>query len=89
MACKCIGWVALLLTVIGALNWGLWGFFQFDLVALLCNGNTTTAARVVYSIVGLAGLFTLKKLCCCKKKCPCDGSCSCCKKDKNSSGCCK
>ncbi len=93
--CKFVGWIALLLTVIGALNWGLWGFFQFDLVAMLFKGNTTMAARVVYSIIGLAGLYSLKKLCCCsKKKCPCachkgEGTCGGCCKDKDSSGCCK
>jgi uncharacterized membrane protein YuzA (DUF378 family) len=82
---KCVlSWVALALTIIGALNWGLWGFFQFDLVAWLFQGNTTSASRVVYSIVGLAGVYSLRKLCC-KKKCPCN--CSCCK-DKKSS-CCK
>ncbi len=91
--CKCVGWLALLLTVIGALNWGLWGFFQFDLVAMLCKGNTTMAARAVYSIIGLAGLYSLRKLCCCKKKCPCEchkgNGPTGCGKDKDSSGCCK
>lgn len=95
MKCKCIGWIALALAILGALNWGLWGFFQFDLVAMLFKGNTTMASRVVYSIIGLAGLYSLKKLCCCSKKCPCNSSCCCkskcpcdcpCCKDKN---CCK
>lgn len=83
---KCVlSWVALALTVLGALNWGLWGFFQFDLVAWLFKGNTTQMSRFIYSIIGLAGVYSLRKLCCCKKKCPCN--CPCCK-DKNSS-CCK
>ena len=44
------------LIVIGALNWGLWGFFQFDLVAWACGGNTATLSRVIYGLIGLAGL---------------------------------
>lgn len=88
MGCKCVGWIALALTVVGALNWGLWGFFQFDLVAWLLKGNTTVASRIVYAIIGLAGLYSLKKLCCCKKKSPCNGSCAC-SKDKTDSTCCK
>jgi uncharacterized membrane protein YuzA (DUF378 family) len=48
---------ALALTTIGALNWGLWGLFQFDLVAALCGGQTAPLSRVVYSLVGLAGVI--------------------------------
>lgn len=92
MKCKYTAWVAMALTIIGALNWGLWGFFQFDLVAWLFNGNTTAISRIVYSIVGIAGLISIKHLFCCpKKKCPCD--CPCCKGDSCDStkktGCCK
>ena len=46
----------LTLAIIGAINWGLWGFFQFDLVAAIFGGQTAPAARVVYSLVGVAGL---------------------------------
>jgi len=83
---KCyLSWVALALTVIGALNWGLWGFFQFDLVAWLFNGNTMLMSRIVYSVVGIAGLFTLRKLWCCSKSC--SSSCNCgCHKDKGRCG---
>lgn len=49
--------IALVLIIIGALNWGLVGFLQFDLVAAIFGNATTMAARVVYSIVGLAGLY--------------------------------
>jgi uncharacterized membrane protein YuzA (DUF378 family) len=90
MNCKSVGWIAMALTIIGALNWGLWGFFQFDLVAWLFKGNTTVMSRIVYSVVGLAGLISLKHLfgCCSKKQCPCD--CSCCKGNgSGKSGCCK
>ena len=69
-ALKGIAW---LLVIVGALNWGLWGFFQFDFVAWLFKGNTTWLARLVYAVIGLAGLLSLKAFCCCccKKKCAC------------------
>lgn len=51
--------VVLALILVGAINWGLWGFFQFDLVAAIFGGQSSTASRVVYSIVGLAGLYGL------------------------------
>ena len=69
--------IALILILVGALNWGLWGFFQRDLVAAIFGGNTSALSRIVYSLVGLAGLWGLsflgkwKALCCssgCKKK---------------------
>jgi uncharacterized membrane protein YuzA (DUF378 family) len=96
MKCKYTAGIALALAVIGALNWGLWGFFQFDLVAWLFGGNTTGVSRVIYSIIGLAGLVSIRILMCCKKcGCPCHEKeghdMSCCDKDKkkNRSGCCK
>ncbi|MDD4036410.1 MAG: DUF378 domain-containing protein [Bacilli bacterium] len=50
---------ALVLTIIGAINWGLVGLFQFDLVASLFGGMDTVLSRIVYSLVGLAGLVNL------------------------------
>ena len=50
---------ALVLTIIGALNWGLIGLFQFDLVASLFGGQDALLSRVIYSLVGLAGLINL------------------------------
>jgi len=80
---KCLNFLALLLIIIGALNWGLWGFFQFDVVAWLCGGNTTWVARFVYAIVGLAGVWSLGFLGKCKAICCGD-------ENKGSgSGCCK
>ncbi len=70
---KCVKTLAVVLVIIGAINWGLWGFFQFDLVAFVFGGNTKALARVVYSIVGLAGLYSLKMLGCCCKSCGCSG----------------
>ena len=48
--------LALTLAVIGALNWGLVGLLQYDLVAHLFGGQDAPGSRVVYSLVGLAGL---------------------------------
>jgi hypothetical protein len=56
---KFISFLALVLIIVGALNWGLWGFFQYDFVADLFKGNTTMLARVVYGLVGLAGIWSL------------------------------
>ncbi|WP_156183225.1 DUF378 domain-containing protein [Mesobacillus campisalis] len=50
---------ALVLTIIGAINWGLVGFFQFDLVATLFGGQDAALSRIVYGLVGLAGLINL------------------------------
>jgi hypothetical protein len=49
-------WLALILILVGALNWGLVGVFEFDLVAALF-GPMTVISRVVYSLVGLAALY--------------------------------
>ncbi len=48
-------WIALVLVVVGAVNWGLVGLFQFDLVAALF-GPASVLSRLVYSLVGLAGV---------------------------------
>jgi len=56
---KGLGLVALILVVVGAVNWGLVGLAQFDLVAALFGGPSTLISRVVYSLVGLAGVTIL------------------------------
>jgi hypothetical protein len=53
---KTLDVVALILMIVGGLNWGLVGLFRFDLVAALF-GEMTTASRVVYTLVGLAALY--------------------------------
>ncbi len=53
---KKIDVLAAVLVVVGALNWGLVGLFGFDLVATLL-GDATSGARLVYTLVGLAGIF--------------------------------
>ncbi|KAA9019941.1 DUF378 domain-containing protein [Niallia endozanthoxylica] len=50
--------IALFLTIIGAINWGLIGFFGFNLVESLF-GDGTTLSRIIYSLVGIAGLINL------------------------------
>ena len=54
--------VALTLSIVGALNWGSIGLFGFDLVAFLFGGQTGTISRVVYTLVGLAGLWCITLL---------------------------
>lgn len=54
--------IALILTIIGAINWGAVGLFQFDLVAWLLGGQTAMLSRIVYTIVGLAGLWCISLL---------------------------
>ncbi len=56
---KALGLVALLLVVVGAVNWGLVGLAQFDLVAALFGGSASLGSRLVYSLVGLAGVILL------------------------------
>jgi hypothetical protein len=56
---KTVHWVALLLAIIGAINWGLVGLFQFDLVAAILGGMDSGPSRVVYTLVGLAGIVLL------------------------------
>lgn len=52
-------WIALALVIIGALNWGLIGFFGYDLVTAVFNGNMFWVARVIFGLVGIAGLWSL------------------------------
>lgn len=51
--------IALVLTIIGAINWGLIGFFQFDLVAAIFGGQESGLSRIIYGLVGIAGLINL------------------------------
>jgi len=54
--------VALILSIIGSLNWGLVGIFRFDLVAWLFGGQSSIFSRIIYTIVGLAGLWCVSFL---------------------------
>ena len=52
----------LLLVIVGALNWGLMGLFQLDVVATLFAGPQSTLSRIIYILVGLSGLYQIGPL---------------------------
>ncbi len=54
--------IALILSIIGSINWGLVGIFQFDLVAWLFGGQSAVFSRIIYTIIGLAGLWCISLL---------------------------
>ena len=54
--------IALILSIIGGLNWGCVGLFRFDLVAYLFGGQTATVSRVIYTIVGLSAIWCISLL---------------------------
>ena len=54
--------IALILAIIGGLNWGSIGLFQFDIVAWICGGQTSLVARIVYTVVALAALWCVSLL---------------------------
>ena len=58
MGSKGIDYTVLTIVIIGAINWGLIGFFGFDLVAFLF-GNMTWLSRIVYGLVGICGLYMI------------------------------
>lgn len=51
-------WLTIILVIVGALNWGLVGFFGFDLVAAIF-GDMSTVSRIVYALVGLSAIYLL------------------------------
>ena len=58
MGNKFLQYFALTIAVIGAVNWGLIGFFSFDLVAFIF-GNMSWISRIVYGLVGICGLYLI------------------------------
>lgn len=54
--------IALILSIIGSINWGLVGIFQFDLVAWLFGGQDAVFSRIIYAIIGLAGIWCISVL---------------------------
>ncbi|MCL2575783.1 MAG: DUF378 domain-containing protein [Defluviitaleaceae bacterium] len=52
-------WFCLTLVIIGAVNWGLVGFFQFDLIAAIFGGMSSWVSRIIYALIGLSGLYSL------------------------------
>ncbi len=65
--------LALILSIVGSLNWGLVGIFQFDLVAWLFGGQDALLSRIVYTVIGIAGLWCISLLFrrCFNKDCEC------------------
>ena len=54
--------IALTLLIIGGLNWGSVGLFQFDLVAFACGGSASMISRVIYTLVGLSAIWCVSLL---------------------------
>jgi len=49
--------ISIIMVLIGAINWLCVGLFRFDFVAWVCGGNATVAARIIYGLVGVAGVW--------------------------------
>ncbi len=58
MGSRGLDYTALVIAIIGAINWGLIGFFRLDLVSFIF-GDMTTLSRIVYAVVGLCGLYLI------------------------------
>lgn len=54
--------LSLILVILGAINWGSVGIFRFDMIAWLFGGSGATVSRIIYTIVGLAGLWCVSLL---------------------------
>jgi len=66
--CNALDWIAFVLLIVGGLNWGLVGLFQFDLVAKIF-GDATTLSKIVYVLVGLSAIYGLVRGLSCRKSC--------------------
>ena len=55
---KAIDYIVLVLVIIGAINWGLFGFFGLDLVAFLF-GSMSVLSRIIYAVIGICGLYAI------------------------------
>lgn len=65
--------IALILTIVGGLNWGLIGIFQFDLVAWIFGGQSSIMSRIIYTLVALGAIWCISLLfsdrsCCNREK---------------------
>jgi uncharacterized membrane protein YuzA (DUF378 family) len=54
--------IALVLVIIGGINWGSIGIFQFDIVAAICGGQGAIVSRIIYTLVGLAAIWCISLL---------------------------
>lgn len=76
---RVLRFIGLLLMVIGAINWGLIGFFHYNLVGAIFGGMGIS--RIIFDLIGLAGIWGIALLCrCCGCGCKCGPKCKCCKK---------
>lgn len=66
--CNALDWIAMVLVIIGALNWGLVGIFGFDLVAAIF-GEMGIVSRIIYILVGISGLYMIYAATKCHKDC--------------------
>lgn len=54
--------ISLILVIIGAVNWGAIGLFQFDIVAWICGGQAAIVSRIIYTLVAIAGIWCISLL---------------------------
>ena len=54
--------IALILTIVGGINWGLVGIFQFDLVAWIFGGQSAIISRIIYTVIALAAVWCVSLL---------------------------
>ena len=54
--------ICLILVIIGSLNWGSVGLFEFDIVAWIFGGSTTLLSRIIYTVIALAGIWCISML---------------------------
>lgn len=59
---KIINRIALILTIIGGINWGSIGLFKFDIVSWICGGQDAVVARIIFSLVGIAAIWCISLL---------------------------
>lgn len=57
-----LSWIALILLLTGAVNWGWVALFKVDLVEALSGNRNSTGGRLLYSLIGIAGIYTLVRL---------------------------
>ncbi len=59
---RIINRIALILTIIGGINWGSIGLFKFDIVAWICGGQDAVVARIIFTLVGIAAIWCISLL---------------------------
>lgn len=59
---KIINRIALILAIIGGINWGSIGLFKFDIVSWICGGQDAVVARIIFALVGIAAIWCISLL---------------------------